>query len=206
MISAYRSTLGTSSDFSTASLKFLNCSSFSKDSKHAESLVHIGVPFIARWPRKVASGRINNSALISAVDLLPTFCEVAGVELSATYAPDGVSQVAALMGETGREVKRSQPLFWKMNSAWPARSWQPDHWVSWAVVDQKWKLVANHDLSFSELYDLSQDALEKNNVAETNPEVRRQLLAKITDWQKTLPEKPSGDVFSKLRSEIQSTN
>ena len=41
----------------------------------------IGVPFIARWPGKIAAGKVDDTSLISAVDLLPTFCEVAGVKL-----------------------------------------------------------------------------------------------------------------------------
>jgi len=93
-----------------------------------------------------------------------------------------------------------------MNSAWPARAMKPDHWVSFAVVDQNWKLVANRDLSHSELYDLSQDAFEKNNVENSKPEIAKKLLAKIADWKKTLPKTPSGNVFSSLRSEIKSAN
>ena len=166
----------------------------------------IGVPFIVRWPGKVSAGTINNTSLISAVDLLPTFCEIAGVELPPTYRPDGISQVATLKGKAGSEVNRDKPLFWKMSSAWPAKVNKPDHWVAWAIVDQNWKLVSNHDLSYSELYDLSQDGLEKKNVGDSNPEVTSRLLAKISDWQNTLPQKPSGDVFSSLRSEIKPGN
>ena len=53
----------------------------------------INVPFIARWPGKIAAGKVDDSSLISAVDLLPTFCELAGAELPSSYSPDGVSQV-----------------------------------------------------------------------------------------------------------------
>ena len=38
----------------------------------------IGVPFIARWPGEIAEGKVDDTSLISAVDLLPTFCEIAG--------------------------------------------------------------------------------------------------------------------------------
>jgi len=55
----------------------------------------IGVPFIARWPGKVAADTIDKTSLMSAVDLLPTFCEVAGVKLPDDYSPDGLSQLAA---------------------------------------------------------------------------------------------------------------
>ena len=59
----------------------------------------IGVPFIARWPGKVPVGKVDDVSLMSAVDLLPTFCEIAGVELPRDYQPDGVSQVATLKGQ-----------------------------------------------------------------------------------------------------------
>ena len=41
----------------------------------------VGVPFIARWPGKIAAGKIDRTSIFSAVDLLPTFCEIAGVKL-----------------------------------------------------------------------------------------------------------------------------
>ena len=59
----------------------------------------IGVPFIARWPGKIAAGNTDDSSLMSAVDLLPTFCEVAGADLPDGYTPDGVSQVETLKGK-----------------------------------------------------------------------------------------------------------
>ena len=59
----------------------------------------IGVPFIARWPGKIPAGKVDRSSLLSAVDLLPTFCELAGATLPESYRPDGVSQVKTLLGE-----------------------------------------------------------------------------------------------------------
>jgi len=165
----------------------------------------VGVPFIVRWPGKVAAGATNNTSLISAVDLLPTFCEIAGVVVPPSYIPDGTSQVAALTGNDPAEVKRTKPLFWKMHSRWPASKSKPNHWVSWAVVDQNWKLVSNHDMSHTELYDLSSDAFEKQNLAKSKPELVKQLLGKLVSWKDTLPETPSGNVFSKLRSEPNSS-
>jgi N-acetylgalactosamine-6-sulfatase len=158
----------------------------------------IGVPFIVRWPGRVAAGKVDEVSLISAVDLLPTFCEVAGVELPAAYRPDGVSQLAVLNGKTA--PIREKPLFWKFESPWPAQQDQPDHWVSYAVVDQTWKLVANKDLGYVELYDIAADPYEKNDLKEQHPEVVKQLLKKLDGWKKTLPAKPEGDVFSDLRT------
>lgn len=159
----------------------------------------IGVPFLARWPGKITAGAVDDSSLISAVDLLPTFCELAGANLPDDYRPDGVSQVDTLLGKAS--PARGKPLFWKMQGAWPIRQSKPHHWVSYAVVDDHWKLMTNRDLSYAELYDLAADPLEKVDLSDSKPDVARRLLQQIADWKTTLPAGPSGKVFSELRQE-----
>lgn len=159
----------------------------------------IGVPFIARWPGRIAAGKMDESSLISAVDLLPTFCEVAGVKLPNDYKPDGISQVGTLMGNVS--PVRTKPLFWKMSGAWPIRKTQPYHWVSHAVVHENWKLLTNRDASFWELYDLAAGPYEKTDLKGKKPEVVRQLMRQLNQWKETLPAEPTGDVFSKERTE-----
>ena len=78
----------------------------------------VGVPFIARWPGKIAAGKVDKTTILSALDLLPTFCEIAGAQLPSTYVPDGISQVSALLGKGAPQ--RTKPLFWKYPSPWPA--------------------------------------------------------------------------------------
>ena len=158
----------------------------------------IGVPFIARWPGKIAAGKVDKNSIFSAVDLLPTFCEIAGVTLPASYRPDGVSQVAILEGK--RNALREKTLFWKTVAPWPARKTKPDHWVSYAVVSKNWKLVSNRDAKYVELYDLVTDPLEKNDLKEKNPGKVTDLKKMLAQWQGTLPAKPSGNVFSNLRN------
>lgn len=157
----------------------------------------INVPFIARWPGKIAAGKIDES-LISAVDLLPTFCEIAGVTLPSSYVPDGVSQVAALKGKTATE--RTKPLFWKFPSKWPASPDAPYHWASYVVVHHNWKLLTNQDSTYVELYDITKDPYEGNDLKSTRPEVVRQLLTELDLWKKSLPAKPTGAVFSAERT------
>ncbi len=158
----------------------------------------IGVPFIARWPGKIAADKVDKTSIFSAVDLLPTFCEIAGVKLPASYRPDGISQVATLKGK-GTAI-REKPLFWKTVAPWPARKTKPDHWVSYAVVSKNWKLVSNRDAKYVELYDLVDDPLEKKDLKEKYPAKVTQLKKMLAQWQGTLPAKPTGNVFSNLRN------
>lgn len=159
----------------------------------------IGVPFIARWPGKIAAGKIDNQSQISAVDLLPTFCELAEAKLPQDYTPDGISQVSTLTGTVS--ASRTSPLFWKMTGAWPIRKQKPDHWVSYAVAHDHWKLVANKDSSYAELYDIMADPFEKTDLKEQHPNVVAELLERIDNWKQTLPAKPEGNVFSAERSQ-----
>ena len=157
----------------------------------------IGVPFIARWPGKVPAGKVDKTSIFSAVDLLPTFCELAGAKLPRSYESDGLSQVAMFKGKGNS--KRTKPLYWKIGAAWPARESKPDHWVSYAVASMQWKLVVNNDLSHFELFDIEKDPLEKKDLKDEKPDVVKELLAKIRNWQSSLPSKPKGNVFSDLR-------
>ncbi|MFY9253948.1 MAG: sulfatase-like hydrolase/transferase [Fuerstiella sp.] len=154
----------------------------------------IGVPFIARWPGRIAAGKVDDQSLISAVDLLPTFCDLAGVTLPESYRPDGVSQVAVLTGTAS--PKRPSPLFWKMAGSWPIKARQPHHWVSYAIVQDHWKALTNEDSTYAELYDLTADPFEKSDLSKLHPLVVSQLLTQIADWKSTLPERPQGNVFS----------
>jgi arylsulfatase A-like enzyme len=158
----------------------------------------IGVPFIAKWPGRIKAGAVNNSSLISAVDLLPTFCRIAGAKLPADYKPDGLCQLDALLGKNITD-KRSKPLFWKISASWPVKDYAPDHWVAYAVVYEKWKLVSNEDRSHIELYDIVKDTYEKNDLKTQNPQVVKKLVGMIDDWKTELPKKPSSDCFSKTR-------
>lgn len=158
----------------------------------------IGVPFIARWPGKIAADKVDDVSMISAVDLLPTFCEIAGADLPADYEPDGLSQVAALMGKGS--ATREKPLFWQIGASWPARKDAPDHWVTHAVVDQQWKLLTNEKSGHVELYDIVNDPMEQNDLSAANPEAVAKLTDKLARWKTTLPSEPDADCFSADRS------
>ena len=141
---------------------------------------------------------MDNQSIFSAVDLFPTFCELASAPIPKGYRSDGISQVHTLKGK-GRPL-REKPLFWKMRSAWPIPKGRPYHWVSYAVVHQNWKMLTNSDFGYVELYDIKADPLEKKEISNLNPEITKKLLKLIADWKVSLPETPTGNVFSKERN------
>jgi N-acetylgalactosamine-6-sulfatase len=149
----------------------------------------IGVPFIARWPGKIKAGTTDEVSWISAVDLLPTFCEIAGASLPDGYEPDGKSQLSTLQGT--EVLLREKPLFWK---GIPSR-----RGPIYSILDGQWRLLTNMEFEVMELYNVNEDPLEKNDLKSTHPKVATELLEKLQTWHATLPENPNPECFSKYR-------
>ncbi len=151
----------------------------------------VRVPFIVRWPGKVPVGKINETIEITAVDLLPTFCAVAGAKLPEGYMPDGESMLEAFLGKS---IHRTKPIFWEWQGAH-----QGDNWPCLGVRREQWKLLMSSDKSRVELYDVPADRTESKNLADQHPDVVKELIAMIEKWKAELPASPSSNCFSKMR-------
>jgi len=154
----------------------------------------IGLPFIARWPGRIAAGKVDDKTPITAVDLLPTFCAIAGAELPAGYVPDGVNQTSALLGTP--QPHRSKPIFWQ----WRSASRRGDTWPTLAVREGAWKLLLGREPGQVELFQFPGDRLEQTNLRDDHPDQVRRLTALIDAWKSTLPDKPSESCLSDRRS------
>jgi arylsulfatase A-like enzyme len=153
----------------------------------------VRVPFIARWPGVVPAGKTDRSSILNAVDLLPTFTEIAGGKLAQDYEADGESILAALKGSP---FKRARPIFWE----WRGNHSQPMYlWPHLGVCEGKWKLMTNQELKQTELYNIETDWAEKENLSEKFPEIVKALTEKALAWKKALPQTPPKHCISKLR-------
>lgn len=124
----------------------------------------IRVPLIATWPGTIAPGR-DSDHISAQWDLLPTFCEVAGLPVPAGL--DGLSFLPELKG-TGAQAPH-QYLYWEFHEL-KGRV---------AIRKGKWKgvryQVAVKPDSPLELYDLENDPGETKNVAARHPQVAARL-------------------------------
>ncbi len=154
----------------------------------------IGVPFIAKWPGRIAAGKVDDTTPITAVDLLPTFCDIAGVHLPKGYVPDGVSQLPALLGSAGSQ--RIKPAFWE----WKTANSRGDNWPALAVREGPWKLLLGKEASRVELFRFPGDRVEKTNLRDMHLDEVRRLSALIDAWKTTLPAEPSKACLSAERS------
>lgn len=136
----------------------------------------IHCPFVAYWPNTIEAG--SQTEHISAFwDFLPTVCELAGVKPSADV--DGISYAPTLLGKDKKQ-KQHDYLYWEFNEKrGPIQAVRKDNWKA---VKFKKKPI--------ELYDLSQDVGEENNLAETHPKVAKEMLYLINNTRTEHPEFP----------------
>ncbi len=123
----------------------------------------IRVPFIAKWPGKIAWGKTSDQ-VAAFWDMLPTLCDVTHTEHPTDI--DGISILSTLLANG--EQQQHEYLYWEF----PAYS-QPQ-----AVRAGDWKIIRNGvdsgDPPF-ELYNLKDDIGEKHNVAAEYPDVVARL-------------------------------
>lgn len=146
-------------------------------------------PLLVWWPGHVPSGKRNERTVMSAVDLLPTFCKIAGVKVpeAVTAKLDGEDMSAAI---TGTEPVRRKPLFWEYgrNEKSFAYAPQPDNRSpNVAVREGDWKLLINADGSDAELYNLAADRNESKNMAAQEGEVVKRLSTAALNWRRSVP-------------------
>ena len=123
------------------------------------------VPFIAYWPGKIKGG-VKSDAMIMTMDMFPTFAALTGIDIPENLNLDGINVLPQII-ETKPLNKRS--LFWKIDD-------------ERAIRKGKWKLCmfGNND---TELYDLSVDIGETNDIAKDNPQLVKQLMKEYYRWQ-----------------------
>ncbi len=119
----------------------------------------IRIPMIARWVGTIQPGTVSEH--ISANwDVLPTFCAVAGI--SAPSSIDGISFLPELKGE---KQPQHDYLYWEFHEQGKKQAVRKDHWKAVRL-----NVFENPDAPI-ELYDLSTDVDESENVSGKNPEV-----------------------------------
>ena len=145
----------------------------------------IRVPCLARWPKKVPAGKVEET-VIGGVDILPTLAAIAQAKLPEDYESDGEDFSAKLLGQNWQ---RGKPLCWEYGRnetsfKYPADT---DRSPRLALRDGKWKLLANANGSQGELYDLESDPRETSNVIKEQPTVTKSFLTYLLAWKHSLP-------------------
>lgn len=142
------------------------------------------VPFIARWPARIPAGRTSDET-ICLTDLMATCATITGDTLPDAAAEDSYNILPALTGEDYEGPIREATVHHSING-------------SFSIRQGKWKLslcpgsggwsyprpneAREMDMPPIQLYDLSQDIAEENNVADQYPEVVEKLTALVNQY------------------------
>ncbi len=144
----------------------------------------IRVPYIFRWPGKIPKGATCDQP-INSVDLYPTLLEVAGAQPPNNYRLDGVSYFK-LLTSGGKSALDRNAVYWHFPGylGAGAGSWRTT--PAGAIRSGDWKLVEFFEDRRLELYNLSEDIGEKNNLAETQPARLREMHNRLVAWRKKI--------------------
>ena len=132
------------------------------------------VPAIVRWPGKIAAGRTSD-AMVSTLDVLPTFASLAGTAAPGDRTMDGVDQRDLFLGRD-QNGARNQFFYYDgpelqavRVGPWKLRLPNLERLRNWSDLDR--------GSQETELYHLQRDLGETNNVAAEEPEVVARLMA-----------------------------
>lgn len=124
----------------------------------------IRVPMIAWWPGRIESNQTSDH-ISGFQDMMPTFAELAGINSPAGI--DGISIVPTLLGTGNQELH--DYLYWEFHEQGGKQAIRTDDWkaVRLGVRENRDALI--------ELYNLSEDVAEENNIAEQYPDIIEEM-------------------------------
>ena len=138
----------------------------------------IRVPMMAYWPGVTQRNTIENTPVIIE-DFFPSLLSIAGInEYETIQAIDGKDFSDLLKGSKRKEGNRS--LFWHYPNEWGPSG--PGIGSFSAVRNGDWKLIYFHEDQHYELYNLSQDIGEQNNLAMIQPSKVNELAAILSAY------------------------
>ncbi|MFK7738533.1 MAG: sulfatase-like hydrolase/transferase, partial [Pirellulaceae bacterium] len=144
----------------------------------------VRVPMLASWPG-VTAPKSTCEQPVMIEDFFTTILEMAEVANVKQVGEkvDGKSVVPLLRGE--HDLTRvERPLFWHYPNNWGPSG--PGIGASSAMRKGDWKVIYYHDSGNYELFDLSKDLSEANNLADSRPQIRQQLAAELGSYLRSV--------------------
>lgn len=152
------------------------------------------IPYVVRWPERIKAGSVSNQTLCLS-DFTATMAEIISYDTPDNAAEDSVSNLPVWEGSADSPV-REATVHHSITGKFSIRR---DQWKlemcpcsgGWSYPQRKLDIIK--ELPQIQLYDLSTDIGEKNNVFEQHPKVVEELKALLTSYIKRGRSTPGGD-------------
>lgn len=136
------------------------------------------VPLVARWPGQIPAGRASEVPVTS-TDYYQTLIELAGSSAPAGYVHDGVSLASVLRNPAARLKERDLCWYYPL---------EKDHFLggksAMAIRRSRWKLIESLQTGARQLFDLSLDPGETNDLSAGMPKVVQELSGRLAAWRR----------------------
>ena len=130
----------------------------------------IRIPLLIHQPGQQMQSQ--HDTLTTSVDLYPTLVSVAGAN-----TPEDIDGTDLLMLDNNPSIANQRPIVWH-HPHYHGSGNTPSE----AIRVGDWKLLKFYEQDNVELYNLKQDIAEQVNLADSEPDKKKQLLALLDKW------------------------
>ncbi len=138
----------------------------------------IRVPLIIKWPGKGLQGAVSNFPVTSP-DFFPTILEMLGLETENNNQKEGISMVPLLKGK--QKLER-EAIYWHF----PHYSNHGNQSPGGAIRSGDYKLLEYFENNTVQLFNLTEDPGEQNDLSTKEPERVNTLRLLLTNWRKNV--------------------
>jgi arylsulfatase len=142
------------------------------------------VPFLLRWPGKVAAGRVSNE-IVHEVDTFTTLARLAGAEVPTDRVIDGVDQTDFFLGKQEKSNREGFPCY-------VGETLYAVKWRDWKAhfVWQEYRYDTPQRLAGLRLHNLIVDPRERHDVATDSSWVKLPVRKIVEEFEASLRKEP----------------
>lgn len=142
----------------------------------------ISSPLVVHWPagldEKLHGKFVRDPSHL--IDLMATCVDLSGADYPTKIGDQEITPLEGVSIRptfTGLPINRKEPIFW-------------EHEGNRAIRDGNWKLVAKGPRGAWELYDMSVDRSETNDLSQEHPDIVKKMASQWDDWSLRAKVKP----------------
>ena len=138
----------------------------------------IRVPAFVIWKNHLEKGKTINAPAVTS-DYLPTMLDILNIDYPSKRPIDGESLIKVIRK---KNKKRKKPIGFIYGKQ-----------ISW--VNNQFKLISPDKGNTFELYNLTNDKSEKNNIINSNPKIAAKMKKELTKWLASVENSKAGNDY-----------